>query len=206
MKLEPVAVSFGNPKSCHILLPGRGQEGSTLLQLWSKYHHTDVTLISLTPENLQWYPRPNGPNDQTNALAGLEEARNSVYEKIDAIKRHEKLHSNKDFTEKDIVLVGFSAGGVTAIQAGVHKQLFKGIVCCSGAILDPDSIPESISFMPIVLVHGTQDDVFLWDERYVPMKNALISKNYNVKTIESDHAHKLHLNGIAESINLCEGR
>jgi len=35
-----------------------------------------------------------------------------------------------------------------------------------------------------MLIHSSDDNCFSWEERYLPMKNAMIAKNYNLFFLE----------------------
>jgi predicted esterase len=123
---------------------------------------------------------PNGPADQTAAVEGIKTAITAIELVIDKIKTMFSLSRDK------IAVVGFSAGGVMALQVAAHsEQSLAAAVCHGGAILEPDKLPFARdSYMPILLTHAEDDSIFDWYERYLPMKNALLKQDYNVHTIE----------------------
>lgn len=79
---------------------------------------------------------------------------------------------------KDILLGGFSQGGMIALSAGLaYKQALGGIFCLSGGWLTPDQNILQKPDLPILLAHGAADPV-------VPLammetsQAALISKGF----------------------------
>jgi phospholipase/carboxylesterase len=163
-----------------IVLPGRGQTAYNLLHGYSKFSGVPMQIIGIDPFD-EWYPIPNGENDQMNAVWGL---KISVPDLDICIKKIEKDHN---VNRSEIVLAGFSAGAVMAIQiASTSDEPFGGVVVHNGAILEPDKLLPSKHKTPFLLFHNQNDDCFDWKERYIPMKNAFIEKNYKIKTIEND--------------------
>jgi predicted esterase len=97
-----------------------------------------------------------------------------------------------DLKHEDIYIAGHSAGAVVALQVAAHSQEpLGGIHVHCGAILDPASLPKS-NGTPIFVFHSENDMVFSWDERYLPMKKALIEKGYNCSFVErAGHGHSV---------------
>ena len=169
------------PLSCILALPGRAQHGLEVARCWLGVDLNDTMIVAITPQERQWYPMPIGPDNQDEAVAGLETARQVIEDVIDRIESEYNIPSNR------IALTGFSAGGVMSVYTGMHSEReLAGIACHAGAILDPDSTPIcKFPQMPIVLAHAEDDEVFSWEERYQPMLTALESSNYNVFSCES---------------------
>lgn len=169
-----------DPVGCILCLPGRGIPGS----LMEKFlHHTALwrsLQVILEPEYYQWYPAPNGPDDQTAAVQGQEEAREVIEKAVARIGRGWGVKKDK------IVLMGFSAGGVMSIYTAAHSDTpYAGVLSLAGAILEPATFPKSKHKTPIMLQHNMDDDCFKWHERYLPMKNRLIDGGYNVNFEEA---------------------
>ena len=58
-----------------------------------------------------------------------------------------------------VVLSGFSQGGLMSLDVGFRiREKLAGIVVMSGALYEDDPPPFS-SDLPVLIVHGTQDDV-----------------------------------------------
>lgn len=159
-----------------LLLPGRGQPGSDILARYNNFAPAleNCRLVSIEPIE-EWYPAPNGADDQLEACWGLKV---SVPELCEFI---EELQAEYGLEKKDIAIVGFSAGAVMAIQVAIGTQEpFGAIVSYSGAVLEPDEIPPAFNDTPFLLIHNEDDDCFSWEERYVPMKEALENQQYRV--------------------------
>lgn len=170
-------------KGCIVALPGRGGHGETLAKIYndvSKKNDAPFLVIGLTPRKFKWYPMPNGASDQREAVNGIERARIAIEETV------YRISDKFGFSHDNIALVGFSAGAVMAIQVAVHSiEPYACVVGHSGAILDPPSLPYCHTPTPIILTHNQDDQCFSWEERYLPMKNALIDKRYKLRWIES---------------------
>jgi predicted esterase len=171
------------PRACILNLPGRAQSGFSLAQLYRHYSlipHTMV--IGITPRDMEWYPMPNGVNDQEEAVEGQWRAIETVDHIVQIIEKRYGINSSK------ILLAGYSAGAVVSLLSAIHLKhhTFAGVVAHAGAILDTDSvIPCSID-TPILLIHARDDNTFDWYERYIPMKASLIRAGYTVYSREKD--------------------
>jgi predicted esterase len=139
-------------------------------------------VIAVTPYARQWYPQPYSAVDQDEAVSGLPAARAAIEEVLETIERKYLVPRDK------IALVGFSAGGVMAIDVAVNStRELAGVVCHAGAVLEPWNIPMCrFVDMPIITTHCSDDDVFDWEERYLPMVESLENTKYNLHTIEND--------------------
>jgi predicted esterase len=136
--------------------------------------------VSITPKALAWYPMPNGAHDQYWALEGQERARLTIEGVV------QKIESRYGIPRSKIVLCGFSAGGVMAIQVASQSATpFAGVVVHAGAILDPSALPPcQCPTTPFLLTHYQDDVIFEWRERYVPMRDALTARGYWIYVIE----------------------
>jgi predicted esterase len=155
------------------LLTGRG---GTARDLLNTYAHSDLdcNLVAIQPEKGEWYPLPNGPNDQLSAILGIQDALPDLH---NIIKR---VMSEVGVKKSKTSLVGFSAGGVMALELNAHnKNPFHSIVVHAGAILRTEKFPISKNNTPILLIHNRDDDCFEWEERFIPMCECLKSKGYN---------------------------
>ena len=174
-------------QNCLILLPGRFGSALHIMHLYESAVLEETTLVGIEPEN-EWYPLPNGVGDQQDSILGMKKTRKILSKTIHKIQKH------LGFTSRQVALVGFSAGGVMAIQCAIHTQeRFAGVVVHSGAILQPRKIPPTrFADLPFLLIHNRQDECFSWDERYIPMKKALLKRGYLVQTIERDSPEYSH--------------
>jgi predicted esterase len=204
--LEPrwcVFTSQLNPTSCILILPGRDQTGIELAHAWARPYLPETMIVTVTPVERQWYPQPYSSTDQANAVAGLAEARQIIEEVVDKIEKDYNIPRHR------IALAGFSAGGVMGINVAAHSDKeFAAVVCHAGAILEPQALPlAKFPEMPIVLTHCKDDGVFDWDERFLPMVEALDREGYNYFTIESEYGgHSLNFDDISESAEIIAAR
>jgi len=164
----------GDPVGCVIVLPGRGISAGMMERFMLHTGLWRSMKVILEPRNLEWYPAPNGPDDQEASLWGQKVAIKTLDNEV------KRLERGWGFKKKDILWVGFSAGAVMSIMMAAHSdEPYAGALSLSGAILDPKSLPVAKNQTPILVQHNKDDDCFKWDERYLPMKEALKAKGYN---------------------------
>ena len=175
------------PDTCVLLLPGRDNYGPLMGRAYYSLGLHNSLLVSITPVKYEWYPMPNGADDQEDAISGQVAA----YHTIDGVVR--RITEKYGIPRNKIVLCGYSAGGVMAIQVAAYsKEPFAGVVVHCGAILDPSMLPLcNCPETQFLLTHYEDDIIFEWFERYLPMKNALIAQGYKVYTLEQKHGGHL---------------
>jgi predicted esterase len=174
-----------------VLLPGRHNFGYNLLRSYSRnLNCSEIGLFSITPPLSQgWYPPPNGPNDQVQAVMGLDRSAKLIEKIIQTIQEQHSLPREK------IVVAGFSMGAVAGVHWAIHtNDPVAALVCHSGAILEPWKVPQARHSMPIILNHGQDDYCFEWEERYLPMKRALSKKGYDLWLVERPEGNHTILN------------
>ena len=166
---------------CILMLAGRSQKQNLLPSIYWYHGLKEVLMVGIQTKAHAWYPLPKGPMDQWSAKKGIPDAIAQINIAIGEIKRRWNIPKSK------IALLGFSAGGVMAVQtAAWSKEPFAGVLCQSGAILAPKELPKcKHPAMPVLLTHSQDDDVFEWGERYTPMKDALIKEGYCLSVVES---------------------
>ncbi len=175
-------------KGAIIFLPGRTNHGYSLLRTYTQtFDFSEIGLFSVTPPlNQGWYPPPKSPEDQQDAVQGLNNAFHQVEKIIKLISECHNLLRSK------IIISGFSMGAVTAVHWGVHtKRPVAAVICHSGAILEPWETPKASHDMPIILNHSSDDYCFNWEERYIPMKRTLEKNNYNLWYAEREFGNHL---------------
>jgi predicted esterase len=162
-----------------LLLPGRGTHASTMIFEYQKFELNSV-LIGLTPPNYEWYPLPQGSQNQDAAVKGIKKIIPHIFDQI------ARIECEYNIPQEKIVVAGFSSGGVTALQlaANINNRSFAGVISHSGAVLDIEGLPICQKPIPILLTHCKDDTIFTWKERYLPTRLALIKKRYRVKTSE----------------------
>lgn len=165
---------------CILMLAGRGQKQNGLPSLYWHYGLRNTLIIGVAGRSRAWYPQPKGAQDQWAAVRGLPYAVSQVEMAVSQINKKWGIRKNR------IVLLGYSAGGVMAIQAAAHsREPYAGAVCQCGAILAPEDLPPCRHRTPILLTHSRDDEAFEWYERYEPMKTALIRQQYPFSIVES---------------------
>jgi len=172
----------GDLEYCILCLPGRGGDGDTIADFYAHCSGLDkCVFVGITPEGYCWYPLPRNPDDQAAAVAGIPRARGAIEEAVTIIGGKYNIPKSKT------AIVGFSAGGVMAIETAAHSvEPFAAVVAHAGAILDPKSLPKSRHPTPVVLIHAKDDDCFAWDERFLPMRDALLLQGYDTFSLEHD--------------------
>lgn len=187
---EPITKKCHNDRynGCVVLLTGRGLNGSLMLRFFKLMNLRRTLAISLVPFHRAWYPVPNGPKDQEMAVRGLSFASYTVSE---ALKR---IHAGWQIPYDQIILGGFSAGAVVTLDIlnNYNNLPLGGYFSLGGAIFEPHKVKKAWTKSKVVLQHGLADDCFSWEERYLPMRNALQSNGYNLTRIEHKGVHMLY--------------
>lgn len=164
-----------------ILLPGRGQPARDILARYHRYSTLNqFTLVAIEPID-EWYPAPNGAGDQMKSVWGLKVSVPQLDEFI------AELEQRFEIDRSNVTLAGFSAGAVMAIQIAAHTdKAFHSVVSHNGAILAPEELPKSSHETKYFVLHNENDDCFSWEERYLPMKNALLERGYDLEVYENE--------------------
>jgi len=187
IEIYPELINPTLAKKCIIFLAGRGgsakgQHTEMYSDQFHKMKAENVLLIGAAAGK-EYYPAPRGPKDQDEAIRGQGKAVGQIMNIVLAMEH------DYEVKRENIWLCGFSAGAVMAIlTAAQATKQFGGVIAHNGAILEPDNIPDGkVMKTPFALFHTKDDNVFKWDERYLPMKKTLTEKGYNVTVFESEH-------------------
>ena len=190
------------PTSCILALPGRGQSGFHMAGTYHSLTNPKTLVIGVTPLHYEWYPQPEGPENQTAALGGLRKAILTIDRIVNFIIGKYNIPAEK------ISIVGYSAGGVMAILAAAYliHHKFASVTCHAGAILHPPSLPQCANNETEFLVcHSFDDFTFDWWERHIPSKQALLRKGYNVQFSERDEGgHSIFYDDLKHSLEIME--
>ena len=160
---EPVS---GETRSAVVFLHGYGANGADLLGLADPLgdHLPDTLFVAPdAPENcagapmgFQWFPIPwiDGSSEE-EAQRGMAAAIDDINAFLDA------LMVDEDLLPEQVALVGFSQGSMMSLHVAPRREdPVAGIVAFSGRLLAPETLKdEVVSRMPVLLVHGDQDDV-----------------------------------------------
>ena len=156
----------GDTRSAVVFLHGYGANGADLLGLADPLadHLPDTLFVAPdAPENCagspfgyQWFPIPwiDGSSEEESSR-GMQQAVEDLNAFLDA------LMVDEDLLPEQVCLFGFSQGTMMSLHVAPRREdPVAGIVAFSGRLLEPELLAdEVISRMPILLVHGDQDDV-----------------------------------------------
>jgi phospholipase/carboxylesterase len=160
---EPVS---GVTRSVVVFLHGYGANGADLLGLADPLseHLPDTLFVApdapeacaSAPMGFQWFPIPwiDGSSEE-ESMRGMQSAVEDLNAFLDA------LMVDEDVLPEQVVLFGFSQGTMMSLHVAPRREdAISGIVAFSGRLLSPELLKDELqSKMPILLVHGDQDDV-----------------------------------------------
>ena len=163
LRKEPVS---GDTRSIVVFLHGYGANGADLLGLADPLgeHLPDTLFIAPdapehcagSPMGYQWFPIPwiDGSSEEASRR-GMLSAVDDLNAFLDAVMVDE------DVLPEQVVLFGFSQGTMMSLHVAPRRDdPVAGVVAFSGRLLEPDLLEDEVtSRMPILLVHGDQDDV-----------------------------------------------
>ena len=163
LRKEPVS---GDTRSIVVFLHGYGANGADLLGLADPLgeHLPDTLFIAPdapehcagSPMGYQWFPIPwiDGSSE--------EESRRGMLSAVDDLNAFlDAVMVDEDVLPEQVVLFGFSQGTTMSLHVAPRRDdPVAGVVAFSGRLLEPDLLEDEVtSRMPILLVHGDQDDV-----------------------------------------------
>ena len=158
--------SGGKPRSAVVFVHGYGADGADLLGLADPLgpHLPDTVFFSPdaperctgNPFGFQWFPIPwlDGSSEEA-ALAGLAQASEDLNAFLDGVLADEGL------APEALALVGFSQGTMISLHITPRRAAsLAGLVGFSGRLMQPERLEaETVSRLPVLLVHGDQDEV-----------------------------------------------
>ena len=108
-----------------------------------------------------------------------------------------------------IVLAGFSQGGVIALELGLcYNRRMAGIMALSTYVHDHERLVERVSFasvdVPILMAHGLADPM-IPITRAITSREVLLALNYRVEWHEYAMGHQVCVEEIAEIGNWLNG-
>lgn len=108
----------------------------------------------------------------------------------------------RDIAAENIVLAGFSQGGVIALQLGLsYHQKLRGIMGLSTYLHDPENVTNRLDFAnidtPIMLAHGLSDPM-IPITRAITSRETLRKLNYEVEWHEYAMGHQVCPQEIAD--------
>lgn len=156
----------GRTGSVVVFLHGYGADGKDLLGLGEMLseHLPDTVFIApdapemctANPMGFQWFPIPwiDGSSEE-EAEAGMRSAVGDLNAFLDQVIIDEGIESDQ------LALFGFSQGTMMSLHVAPRREEpISAVVGFSGRLLNPETLAdETISRMPVLLVHGDADDV-----------------------------------------------
>lgn len=156
----------GETRSAIVFVHGYGANGADLLGLADPLseHLPDTLFVAPDapetvpgmPFGFQWFPIPwiDGSSEE-EAARGMAQAIDDLNAFLDA------LMVDEDLLPEQVVLFGFSQGTMMSLHVAPRREdPIAGIVGFSGRLLEPELLSEeTVSRMPVLLVHGDSDDV-----------------------------------------------
>ena len=161
-----VSSRSGIDSSLVIFLHGFGANGNDLLGLADQLseHLPDTVFLapdgpetcSVNPGGFQWFPIPwiDGSSEEDSAN-GLRAAALDLEAYLDGVM------VDYDLLPEQVIIFGFSQGTMMALHVAPRREdPVAGVVAFSGRLLEHELLVDEVtSFMPILLVHGDEDDV-----------------------------------------------
>ena len=156
----------GRVESAVIFLHGYGANGADLLGLAAVLAEHMPDTLFLAPDapevnamsemGLQWFPIPwiDGSSEE-DAMLGLRSASQDLNAYLDGVM------IDFDLLPEQVIVFGFSQGTMMALHVIPRRdEAIAGLVVFSGQLLEPEAlVDDARAFLPILLVHGDQDDV-----------------------------------------------
>jgi phospholipase/carboxylesterase len=175
---------------CVVTLHGRGVTGEDLVPLAEQLRLPSIRFVFPnapfgfmgSSNGRAWYESP------PRAHEGLVESRQLLFRLLEDLEK-EGIDPGR------IVLMGFSQGAVMSLDAGIrYPKRLAGIIALSGYLYAADSVgkeksPES-SGLPILLAHGTYDDV-LPSALSRQADKALKSHGFQTRLLEYPMGHQI---------------
>lgn len=160
------AAQSGQTRSVVVFVHGYGADGADLLGLADPLapHLPDTAFYApdapeqsaANPMGFQWFPIPwiDGSSEE-EAAHGMAQAVDDLNAYLDA------LMDEHDITADNLLLLGFSQGTMMSLHIAPRRaEPIAGIVGFSGRLVQPEMLgDETISRMPVLLIHGDADDV-----------------------------------------------
>jgi len=176
----------GKPKKLVVLLHGLGANGEDLLGLapyWARalpdvqfYAPDAPEPCDMAPMGFQWFSLLD--RSRAAMRAGVEKATPILNQFLDEVLEEHGLDDSA------LALVGFSQGTMMSLHVAPRRaNPVAGVVGFSGMLLGgPEIAAEVVSRPPMLLIHGTADEVVSFDAM-AQAEMALQAANISVETV-----------------------
>ena len=141
--LEPVSVASSNISSAH----HRPSGGAVFVP-------DAPDICSANPFGRQWF-------ELSNPASGIGRNASACLQTVEFIAAMlDSLSAQTGYVSDQIILGGFSQGGMVSLTAGLaYQKPLGGLFCLSGAWLTPDQTCYQSAGLPVFLAHGVVDPV-----------------------------------------------
>ncbi|RZW05684.1 MAG: phospholipase, partial [Rhodobacteraceae bacterium] len=196
-----------------LFLHGYGADGADLLGLADPLapHLPDTVFIAVdapersmaNPMGFQWFPIPW--IDGSSEVAAAEGLRRSA-KVLDGFI--DKVLADEGLQPQHLILFGFSQGTMVSLHVAPRRaEPVAGIVGFSGRLMFPDALAsEAISKPPVLLIHGSSDDVVPFAEMKIAAE-ALQDAEFDVYGHVMDGtAHGIAPDGLGVALTFIRNR
>jgi phospholipase/carboxylesterase len=158
-----VALSGSKPNALVILIHGYGSNGDDLISLARMIQPALPDAAFVAPNAPSQIPRMAAAHQwwpiETFSMAERAAGAAAAAPALDAFITH--ALEEADLPSDRLLLVGFSQGTMMALHVGLRRpEPIAGIVGISGMLVAPELLrAEMRSRPPVLLIHGTEDDV-----------------------------------------------
>lgn len=105
-----------------------------------------------------------------------------------------------------LALVGFSQGTMMALEVAPRRPEIAGVAGFSGRLLDPETVKDTASRPPILLLHGDQDPVVPFDSMGIAA-DALKAAGFEVHThVMQGTPHGISPDGLSMALGFLRQR
>lgn len=203
------------PDRIVLFLHGYGANGDDLIDIGTYWAPSlDKTLflspnapfdVEFSPLGKQWFSLGNWDPSHYGSGAVAENILNGVDVALPYLNNYiDQALSSTGLTESSLVLVGFSQGAMMAISAALSRSApCRGVVGYSGGFVYGKPL-EIRSSSPVLLVHGTDDDVIPFRAMH---ESAEILKTHQipVSTLACQNlGHGISQEGLAAGLNFIQ--
>lgn len=147
-----------------VLLHGWGADGADLAPLAPALIAADSDdavfvpdapyICSANPFGRQWFELSDPAAGLSRNAAACQDTSGLIAQMLDS------LSAQTGFAADQIVLGGFSQGGMVSLTGGLaYAKPLRGLFCLSGAWLTPDQSLSQPTSLPVFLAHGRADPV-----------------------------------------------
>ncbi|MEO6382767.1 MAG: alpha/beta fold hydrolase [Nitrobacter sp.] len=156
-------LSGSKPNALVILIHGYGSNGDDLISLARMIQRLLPGAAFVAPNAPSQIPRMAAAHQwwpiETFSMAERAAGAAAAAPALDAFITHELEQA--DLPSDRLLVIGFSQGTMMALHVGLRRsEPVAGIVGISGMLVAPECLPaEILSRPPVLLIHGTDDDV-----------------------------------------------